>query len=66
MADRIENFDNGEKELQRLDESIMNELECLIRHTDLEIRPEQIRKRRRFRLTHFPILRSSARFFRLP
>lgn len=27
MADRIENFDNGEKSLQQLDESIMNELE---------------------------------------
>ena len=27
MADRIENFDNGEKILQKLDESIMNELE---------------------------------------
>lgn len=27
MADRIENFDNGEKSLQKLDESIMNEPE---------------------------------------
>lgn len=27
MADRIENFDNGEKSLQKLDESIMNETE---------------------------------------
>ena len=27
MADRIENFDNGEKALQKLDESIMNESE---------------------------------------
>ena len=27
MADRIENFDNGEKDLQNLDESIMNEPE---------------------------------------
>lgn len=27
MADRIENFDNGEKSLQQLDESIMNKLE---------------------------------------
>ena len=27
MVDRIENFDNGEKSLQQLDESIMNELE---------------------------------------
>lgn len=27
MADRIENFDNGEKSLQKLDESIMNEAE---------------------------------------
>lgn len=30
MADRIENFDNGEKSLQQLDESIMNEPEYLL------------------------------------
>ena len=27
MADRIENFDNGERALKKLDESIMNEPE---------------------------------------